>query len=311
MRRWLLSDDIGARHGAILSWANPHHPGYAYPEAAGLFLSTVCGSAFAAQAWQAPADRSAAWLCAALDADGGVGRGGITYLFDSAVALAGLLRYRAAGGRVGGDEPIHRLRAFICAQIPAGVAVLPPSASADGRWSTQFGAHLVKCLHSLHLYAAAFGDRVRDDLVAALINRSGHQPSPLYLHPFCYEQEGHFIVAHYGLPSLFEPVDGALDLLVALQQPNGGLLAFANGMDGFGEPRADATAQAVRLWLLRDRTRYAASIARGLAFLASCQTAAGGIRYAPARDDVCSWSTMFSLQAVEWFATAPRPDELL
>ena len=312
MRRWLLSDDILSHDGAILSWSNPQRPGYPYPEAAGLFLSTVSTSSCRETGGASAADRVAGWLCNSIGPDGGVGRGGITYLFDSAVALVGLLRYRAAGGRVGGDAAIHRLQAFVCDQITAGAAVLPRHAAADGRWSTQFGSHLLKCLQSLDLHARMFGERpVSDDLVAALVDRSGRQPSPVYVHPFCYEQEGHLVIADHALASLFEPIEGALELLAALQQPDGAILAFANGMEGFGEARSDATAQAVRLWLLRDRPRYGEAIARALSFLASCQTPHGGIRYAPGRDDVCSWSTMFTLQAVEWFVEGPRPDELL
>jgi hypothetical protein len=74
---------------------------------------------------------------------------------------------------------------------------------------------------------------------------------------------------------------------------------------------SDATAQAARLWLLHDRTRYADAISRALGFLAACQTPQGGILYTPERDDVCSWSTMFTLQAVEWLVGEPRLDELL
>jgi hypothetical protein len=89
------------------------------------------------------------------------------------------------------------------------------------------------------------------------------------------------------------------------------LLAFANGMEGFGEPRSDATAQAVRLWLLRDRRRYGEAISRALGFLAACQSPDGGLRYSPGSDDLCSWSTMFALQAVAWLHHEPRLDELL
>ena len=311
MRRWLRSDAIVRADGAVLSWANPQRPGYGYPEAAGLYLSLASAASSRRDEDGATLDRVAAWLCTTIDAAGGVGRDGISYLFDSAVALVGLLRYRAAGGGAAVEEPIHRLRRFIAAQIGAGAGVVPVAAVADGRWSTQFGAHLVKCLHGMHLYALAFGERLPDEQLTALINRSGQQPSPIYMHPFCYEQEGHVVVAHYGLAGLFEPVDGALDLLSALQQADGSILAFANGMDGFGEPRTDATAQAVRLWVLRDRQRYAAEIARALAFLAAAQSPQGGIRYTPERDDICSWSTMFTVQAVEWFLHGPRLDELL
>lgn len=311
MRRWLRSDAIVRGDGAVLSWANPQRPGYAYPEAAGLYLSLAGAASSRDEADGATEDRVATWLCASIDAHGGVGRDGISYLFDSAVALVGLLRYRAAGDRVGVDESIHRLRRFIAVQIGAGLGVEPRAAVADGRWSTQFGAHLVKCLHAMHLYACTFGERLADEQLTALINRTGQQPSPVYVHPFCYEQEGHLVVAHYGLAGLFEPVDGALDLLAALQQPDGSILAFANGMDGFGEPRTDATAQAVRLWLLGDRQRYAVEIGRALQFLAGAQTPQGGVRYTPGSDDVCSWSTMFAVQAVEWFLHGPRLDELL
>ena len=311
MRRWLLSDAVLGADGAVLSWANASNPGYAYAEAAGLYLSSMCASPGMAGDGGAAVARVAAWLCAALDDAGGVGRDGITYLFDSAVALAGLLRYRATTARADADAAIHRLRRFLGEQIGAGVAVLPRPAGGDGRWSTQFGAHLLKALHSLHLYARTFGEPLPDELVHGLINGSGQQPSPVYVHPFCYEQEGHLVIEHYRLASLFEPIDGALEWLAALQQPDGGILAFANGMEGFGEPRTDATAQAVRLWLLRDARRYRDAIARGLAFLATCQTPEGGLRYTPERDDVCSWSTMFALQAVEWLAHPPRLDDLL
>ena len=258
------------------------------------------------------ADRISSWLGRSIAPDGHVGRGGTAYLFDSAVVLAGLLRHRARGDRSADAEPIHRLHDFVRRRVAAGEGVLPRSAAADGRWSTQFGAHLVKCLHGLQLYARAFGGEVEDEIVEMLVNRSGLQPSPAYIHPFCYEQEGHLIVAHHGLSDLFEPIDGALDLLAALQQPDGALLAFANGMDGFGEPRSDATAQAVRLWLLRDRHRYREAISRGLSFLTSCQVPEGGIRYSPGSGDVCSWSTLFTLQAVDWFLhQEPRVDEIL
>jgi hypothetical protein len=311
MQQWLLGDALLGPDGAVLSWSNTQHPGYRYPEAAGLLLSMLCVPPWNGDTSRSVADRVAGWLSKSMRSDGGVGRDDTTYLFDSAVALAGFLRFRAAGRHIGHDKAIHRLRDFVCEQIAVGTAVLPRRAAADGRWSTQFGAHLLKSLHSLHLYARAFNDTLPNDIVATLINRSGHQPSPVYLHPFCYEQEGHLIALHHGFTNLFEPVDGALEWLAALQQPTGAILAFANGMEGFGEPRSDTTAQAVRLWLLRDRVRFKDAIARALAFLATCQTAEGGIRYSPGGDDICSWSTMFALQAVQWFVDQPCLDDLL
>src|SRR5947209_19716901 len=220
MRRWLVSGPILGADGAVFSWSNATHPGYLYPEAGGLCLSALCTEREIEGPSASAADRVAGWLCKSIAPDGGVGRGGTAYLFDSAVVLAGLLRYRTCGGRVDADGPIHRLRDFVRKQIAAGEAVLPRSAAADGRWSTQFGAHLVKCLHSLQLYSRAFGEEVEQETVETLINRSGLQASPVYVHPFCYEQEGHLVIAHGGLSNLFEPIDGALDWLAALQQPD-------------------------------------------------------------------------------------------
>jgi len=40
MVAWLERDPL-APDGSVLSWVNPEHPGYAYPEAAGLLLGLL------------------------------------------------------------------------------------------------------------------------------------------------------------------------------------------------------------------------------------------------------------------------------
>jgi hypothetical protein len=68
----------------------------------------------------------------------------------------------------------------------------------------------------------------------------------------------------------------------------------------FAELRADATAQAVRIWSLVDRAAFHREIAAGLRFLASLATDGRGIRYSPDKADINVWATIFAVQAYEW-----------
>lgn len=41
MLDWLAGPEVVRDDGAVVSWHNPAHPGYPYPEAAGLVLSVL------------------------------------------------------------------------------------------------------------------------------------------------------------------------------------------------------------------------------------------------------------------------------
>ena len=72
------------------------------------------------------------------------------------------------------------------------------------------------------------------------------------------------------------------------------------GHSPYGELRADATAQAIRIWSLVDRAAFDREIAAGIDFLTSLATANRGVRYSPDSADVNVWATIFAVQALDW-----------
>ena len=92
--RWLTTEPV-KNNGAVLSWVNPDHPGYPYPEAAGLWLTLT--------SQRAPhrlrqRNLVATNLVRRISNAGGLGRDEREYIFDTAIALQGLLAHKRAGG---------------------------------------------------------------------------------------------------------------------------------------------------------------------------------------------------------------------
>jgi hypothetical protein len=310
MLDWLWSDSVVASDGAVASWWNPAHPGYSYPEAAGLWLAFAGGPA--RRRGRDVADRVALRLCAGIDGCGGVGRDGRTYVFDSAMALRGLIAYRRAGGIVPVDDACARLHAFVASGIADGVAVRP--AAAGDQWSLSFQPHLLKTALALQAFSdefdVPFEPRVASRLAGlALLAARRDRERPVYLHAYCYALEGLSACVRGGITRDTGLLDG-LDWLAGLQRPDGSLPADAHA-PGSAEPRCDATAQAARLWLLHGRDGFEGAIRGALAFLADCQAPCGGMPYSPVRDDVNTWTTLFAAQAAEWHAGGVRASELV
>lgn len=89
--RWLARAPLGDA-GAVLSWVNPAHPGYPYPEIAGLWLRFAARQGAPSSAVDLVRER--------LRDDGAsglVGRAGLSYAFDTAAALGGLVATGAVG----------------------------------------------------------------------------------------------------------------------------------------------------------------------------------------------------------------------
>lgn len=279
---WLQGPEVVRDDGAVMSWHNPAHPGYPYPEIAGLWLC-----AFPA----APAaPRVLAWLRAQVDRDGRLGRGDVRYAFDAAVALRGMLAAAppdaltaAVAGRLRGD-------------LRAGLAAV---GARERRWSTLPAPHLLKC-------AIALGDNEIDAREAVLRAPQGLRfddgtgAGRTYLHANLYALEGARWCAQRGDPEAARWCDEGARWLAWAQDPGGGMRAWHDGARADGAPRADATAQAVRFWCAADRARYAENIARGRAFLEGLQHPDGGVRYEPGSGDVNVWATIFAAQAERW-----------
>lgn len=297
MLAWLERAPV-TPEGLILSWSNGAHPGYPYPEAAGLWLGL-----FAAE--RAPADvehRVASALLRGVSADGSVGRRGLQYPFDTAVAVRGLLAFERAGGTIEDPATLARMFDFVCRSIRERIAVVPPV--EEDRWSTRYNPHLLKLVIVLSEWNARAADERSAKLTEQL--HAELQPkalswlegaTPRYSHSVCYATEAMLHLARAGAPGSAEGAARAGEWLAAHQVEGGGIPAWS-GPGPETRLASDATAQAISIWSELDRKRYAASIDRALSHLARAQHESGGIRYAETGDDVNTWCTVFALDAL-------------
>jgi hypothetical protein len=293
--------------GRVLSWVNPERPGYAYPEIAGYLLSFL--------AWQGPStvetrDRIARGLEADMSARGGVGRWGIDYAFDSAMALTGLLRHAQAGGRLPDSGMADRLYEFVVSCVAARTAYVGDSDSDPAHWSVSYGSHLLKLAIALTAYDELRSLRSRSEPVQQLVDdlvplydsgrfRVNELSPETYTHSHCYAIEGLITLDARGLGTFGSLIRGGADWLAQIQLGDGGMPSRHDGRDALGPAHTDCTAQAARIWSLVDRERYAPQISRAAAFLYEMEKG-GAFRYRPGSDDMNTWATMFAAQAMRW-----------
>lgn len=284
------------RGGDVLSWVNPAHEGYPYPEAAGLLVRWL------AQRGGSMPERVIARLCTLIETQT-VGRGGCTYAFDTGVVLAGLEALDTTE-----DPRWTAARRHLTVQP----VVSPPCAP---RWSATMGPHMLKLAVGSAARAARGWSTPALEFIAnipAEQDANGRVKTPphgaSYVHAHAYATEGLLALRSLGLSYPAVSVDGCIAFLRAMQREDGSLPAWSDG----GPSRADATAQAVRLWLLHDRSAHATAIDCGLSFLDTLTEADGLVRYAPESADRNTWCTLFAAQARAWAAGAPaRVEDLL
>lgn len=284
------------RGGDVLSWVNPAHEGYPYPEAAGLLLRWL------AQRGGSVPEPVVARLTALVETEA-VGRDGSTYAFDTGVVLTGL---EALDSSEDARWTAARLR---LTTLPA---VLPPGTP---RWSTVQGPHMLKLAVGSAARAARGWSTPALEFIAnipAKQHASGRMKTPpheaSYLHAHAYATEGLLALHSLGISHPDASIEGCIAFLRATQRDDGSLPAWSDG----GPSRSDTTAQAVRLWLLHSRSEHAEAIARGLSFLDGVTEADGLVRYQPDSADRNTWCTLFAAQARAWAAGAPaRVEDLL
>ena len=336
MLAWLATEAV-LPCGAALSWVNPAHPGYAYPEAAGLVLGLLAQEAGSSWALRG---RIARRLAAEVGPEGEVGRGGVAYLFDAGIVLHGLLLAEArARGEAGlapasaeaepararaGLEDVVAARARLTEGVLAGIAGrrarAPGCAGAADHWSDAWGCHLLKLALPLGRLEA-LGEGRAEGAIARLVDELlplwrgdrfvVHAASErTYVHAGCYALEGMAALAgmagrtgRWGEAGAI--VGAGARWLAAIQEADGALPAWHDGARGWGERPSDVVAQALRIWWAAERLSpesgsFAAARARALGCLARRQARSGGIVYAPGGADVNSWCTVFAAQAVGW-----------
>ncbi len=263
-------------------------------------------------------------------AAGGAGRCGTRYVFDTAIVIDALLAYRETGGLMPDAAGLARPFDFVCAALGRRAGTDKAPVTHPPHWSESYGCHLLRVLPVLFRYAwhsrqgvqgrgCTAVERVTWRLAAQLLKdllplleRSRfvtHQGSRLcYTHSHCYAVEGllGFCRMERRLPPamafarerLRDRVRECAEWLGNIQQPDGAVAAFHDGISASRETRADATAQSVRIWLAVDRGRFAAEIAAGLGFLARLQRPCGGLLYSSTSADVNTWATVFAADAV-------------
>ena len=313
-RRWLLGPAVIDDDGQVRSWHNPRHPGYRYPEAAGLLLSLL---AVDERPWPrgavATTRRIADALLGAAEGDA-LGRDDMRYLFDEGVALAGLVRHARRGGGIARDRLEALQRRFV-ERLQQRELVHP---EAPPRWSTTLGPHLLKLAvtvgtwpdvtaahrHALHALSDELARRCdAGRFVTAAGPDDGRRT---YLHAHCYGVEG---ALRLGVGDLLDGrstrrcrqlADAGAAWLATVQRPGGGLPAWHDGATGWGPEPADVAAQAIRVWALVDREHYATAIERAQGFLARLTSPSGALRYHGDSDDENTWATIFAVQAASF-----------
>jgi hypothetical protein len=280
---FLASDALRAADGRVLSWAGPD-PGYPYDEATAILGRHRLSRGESAEPFASVVQER---LTAGL-----LGRDGVEYAFDTALALPLV------------DDP---------EQLAARVSSLLRDAACrpvtrPGVWSQIRGPHLLKAAAALQPWAPDLAARLADEAVARFRLGARFVVAPgaqaTYVHAHCYALEG-----LYGLGLHDDALHAGVDWLVEQQAPDGSLPAWV----GWGTERrpVDVVAQAVRLWAALDRDGYAGPIERGLTWLGRQQLADGGLAYEPGSRHRCSWAAAFAAQAVAWVAQPPEAGALL
>jgi hypothetical protein len=319
---WLASPAVVTPDGAVLSWVNPAHPGFPYPEAAGWWLAWAAWRRGRDEA--GPADAQvravAGRLASELECAQGIGKSGRTYLFDTCVAARGLAR--AAADRAAGwcdtrwvAAVTRGLQAFLGAEacvLPGqdltAAGAEPATEAGAGRWSRKWGPHLERAAGLLE-QAAGLADQPEWQGYAArlraLAAERGDELWSEYTHARLYAAEAAWAGdVRRSLPL----AEARLARVARAQRADGALPAWLNGD---GPARADATAQAARLWLALGRGAGAAGTARALAWLAAQQSADGGLPYEAGLSDRNTWAAIFADQAVAWAETGVEPGGLV
>lgn len=325
---FLTYSDIVNEAGHVYSWINPDHHGYVYPEAMGLYLTLASQTASHRDdpVLSNRTHRVARRLQDMVPASGGIGKNGNHYLFDNCMAITGLLTYESLLGGTLDEAAFTRLTNFARELAERGCAVVATSgevANVRPHWSTRIGASALKNVIAFDRLATRFNDMRYLDLAMEMADyvisscfRDGvfyshAATSMVYTHAHCYALEGLLHLHARGYRDTSSTLQAGADQLRDWQNGNGGLFNWNNAPQQRVLQVADATSQAVRIWIAVDRERYAANIERAIAFLASLRGPEGGLYYAPGSADVNSWSSLFAAQALEWHTYGPQPDQIV
>jgi hypothetical protein len=311
LQRWLQRPRLRCHDGQILSWLNPAHGGYPYPEATALWLSWAAWRAERGEPVPRDGARAAAgWLRRALEEQGGIGREGLHYVFDTGLAFHALVRAARIPG-LAGLEPagLAPLSACLDRFLETDSPVLPGQPSHP-RWSDRWEGHLLRAAALVARAARWLHDEASWQRALRLAERARRlaPEEPCYVHALAYQAEGELLLATLGVAGRRPLAERDGERLARLQRPDGLLPAWS---DRPQSARLDATAQAARLWSALDPQGYRAPIQAAVEALGRCQHPSGGLPYAPGRGDLNTWVGLFADQALCWQQQGADPSALL
>ena len=331
--RFLTSAPILDAEGNLyswVSWIDPEHVGYVYPEGMGLYLTLMSQLAASRKdaAMAECATRVAGRLQDIMHPSGGIGIHGQLYPFDVCMAIKGLLTFQ--GELNGHINPgvLARMAHFVVDMGDRRLTIMNEDGSLPDvapTWSTVFGASMLKeviALDALYLETGeeryrTMVDQFTDKVIATCYkDNSFHvipRDSSVYTHPNCYALEGLLHLRARGYRDTTELLHAGADQLRAWQNADGGLYNWHNATPERQAARrkvGDASAQAIRIWLAVDSEAYRPQIERGLGFLASLQSPQKGLYYTDDSTDVNSITSIFAAQALEWYLHGVRADAI-
>lgn len=336
---FLAMSPIVNSQGEVLSWLNTDHPGYVYPEIMGYYLtfgSTYLATGVAtdplAHFLTQRVHQVAQRLQTIVSPVGGIGKSGYLYLFDTAIAVTGLLAYH---NQIKGDideSVVLRMVGFMERAVTQQHAVFKTNgdrAILSPHWSTVFGSSMVKCAIAFNRVADWTGQDHyhqlgRDCITSVIANycRDGAFPvcpqsDLVYTHAHCYALEGLLDLHTYGADTMADLRIGA-DWLEQWQNRDGSLLNWNRvgnrpGVEGPVNSLkiGDATAQALRIWIAVDGDRYQRAIRRGFRFLQRLAATHHGFYYGLGSRDVNAWVTLFTAQALAWYGRGAVPRDIV
>lgn len=323
---WLANSGLRDQHGRVFSWLNPSHPGYVYPEIMGYYASLCAERArhSGSEGWLEIGLQVGDAIVRELTPHGALSRGDVEYAFDTAMGLHGLLRVQHVEGSRRFAHAAERMTDFLVATLAEQEVAWRhgrPLRILDS-WSHSFGASMIKVSMALEASGLALGRRdstelasfVRQQAIAATWRDGAFRVNSarrwVYVHAHCYAAEG-LIFHSRAASALPDPVLASAQFLARVQADDGGLPCWHEREDVQVVSHADATAQAVRIWTLVARDRYAAQIRRALGFLRTVEAIGGGLRYTRGSEDLNSWATMFGAQADQWQRCGAAPEWLI
>ena len=155
---FIASSSIVDQHGYVYSWINTSHPGFIYPEAMGLYLKLVSQLAVSSSDRRLSklAQTVAQRLQNLIPLSGGIGKNGNNYLFDTCMAVTGLLAYKQHLNGWVDPAVLARMADFITEMIQHRFTLLTEDGNfpeVPPHWSSVFGASALKTVIALDALA--------------------------------------------------------------------------------------------------------------------------------------------------------------